>query len=1643
MKHFLHFLLPFFIALLITSTLTAQTGSGWQWSAISGRSNNSPGRSVVDIATDAAGNVYTTGYFMASMSIGVFTITTTGDGTSGGNYDQDAFIAKYDPSGNILWLKKYGVAAVAKNDRGQVITVGSNGIYVGIGNSTPIVLKYDTDGNLVWSKTLTQFEIGGINTAPDGSLIVMTSNGTNKDIFKLEEATGNILWTFASTGIGSNSTSTFRDFVDANGNVYYTAFTTSGGSVNIGGQSFSPARLTSYVVSITNAGVLRWVQPIDNVQVQLSYTIDANGKSYIQIGGGFGATFQGVSTASGGQGSRYLELDNNGNLTRNLLGSPYKGLFRVKADGIYGFTYENGGFGGTVIYGNYYFGIPPESTKGLGIVIKYDKSDDHVIWANSFELTGASYNAGTLNTIETSPSSAVQVGGSFGTIARFGSFTNTTVVGPGSNPTDFYIARFDGTNVQLPPTTTWTGAANNGSWSTAGNWSNGVPTGGSNAIIPAGASGYPTGVTAGNFTGKLTVEVGVSIALPAGFSSPAGVVNNGTIEVTGGGAFSGFGSSQLATLSGTGRLLFTANSPGTIGTIINQSLEINKPGGSVKYNGGPISGSLYLTAGILNAPSEGANLAPLFLSDPNATITYSSTGYITGALKRAINASGTYVFPMAGYTSYSGGPSNYAPVTLTLHNVTGPQNIMISCPGFALPGGTTPNINLGGGNTITTRLNNNAWYIKPDQALSGGNYDVTLQASSYTNGVTDASRYVVIKRPDETANSISNGTNGTTPWGFYGTNGTSTQTGGTTNGGVVSNGIVTATSTGLTSFSTFAIGIALPSVPPGTTTGTSNWTGASNTTWNNAANWDNGIPNSLIDAVIPAGKANYPQVFTTADNARSLQVDAAVLVKLPYNFLANSGIINNGTLEVIGANSVFFYGFGNSSNGFSRLSGSGKILFSNSSPGVFLGTYYNSVEVNRTTNYLYAQNVYIGGSFQIISGNVYTSYSGNETFITMLNSGSTVTATPTYPVQGTLSRTVNPSGTYNYPIGEGPLRYAPVIITTNSFVGTNRLSAQYYSTIYGGRKFTPVNNEPISAVDAGQWTFTPGSGSASGTLDITFEARGYTNVTDISKCILLKGDSGPNWVKIDNAVITESAGMLQAKLTGMPAFTEQSVFIIGQPGKTTQWTGASNTTWSSGSNWTNGVPDFNAKAVFVSGSPIYPASLTVSDNAGFLDVASGVSLKLPKTFNGGQGIVNNGTIEVTGASSFAGFSAPLSGSGTLLFTAASPSGLSNAGTILNNSITLNRAGNFTVNTPVFGKSLTLLSGIIVGNVTMTDPAASVAYTLGSYINGTLNRAVNSTGDYLFPVGTSDRQDAPTIKLNNLSGPQNITVGFTSTISGQAPNTTAQGIPVTDLLNAGIWTITPNIQPTSGNYGVTLDGRGYTNGVADPARYVVLKRPNSGYVWAFNGTNGFSTEANSTVSATANNLVTFSDFAIGIATSGVNSVLPLKLVAFTAVKKDAGVLLQWNTANEVHADKIVVQHSKDAANWYPLASQPARNSLAASYSYQHVTAAAVNYYRLQFVDLDARTTYSDIRKVNMNTVKTVTLYPNPAIAKVVTIDMGSPIIAPVNYKLVDALGRIVLAGNITHQQQSLSLAGVASGNYYLKLSDGNALLLQVK
>lgn len=426
----------------------AQLGSGWDWASISTVATYSPGRQVIDIATDNQQNVYAVGRFQGSLTLGGFTVATSGDGTVNFNFDEDAFVVKYNASGEVQWLKKYGIAAIGSNQVGQVIAVDASGnVYIGgsglVGSTihNAFLVKYDPNGNVLWSKTDFEFyEINGINFVPDGNMIVMESNQGGKNIYKMNPADGSILWTVVNTGAGSNSTTTYQDFTDTSGNVYYTCFTSAAGTANIAGQSQTTTGLATFIASVDTNGITHWVQQIDNVQVQLGYTIDADGKSYIQIGGGFGGTFQGISTAFG-VGYRYLELDNNGTLTRYLAQSPYKGLFRVKEDAIYGFTTEQSGFAATLTYGTYNFELTTDNTKALGIAIKYDKATDAVTWANAFTMVGDAFNSGKLLTIETGSNGKIIVGGLHKTAVIFGSNTFSTTAFTGNSPRDLFIAQ--------------------------------------------------------------------------------------------------------------------------------------------------------------------------------------------------------------------------------------------------------------------------------------------------------------------------------------------------------------------------------------------------------------------------------------------------------------------------------------------------------------------------------------------------------------------------------------------------------------------------------------------------------------------------------------------------------------------------------------------------------------------------------------------------------------------------------------------------------------------------------------------------------------------------------------------------------------------------------------------------------------------------------------------------------------------------------------------------------------------------------------------------------------------------------------------------------------------------------------------------
>jgi hypothetical protein len=762
-----HFLLSF-VLLSASLMLSAQSGSGWEWASTAGTTASAPGNQVLDVTTDNSGNVYMIGRYYGAITIGGFSLPApTGS---------DIFIAKYNTAGVIQWLKKH-TPPTGYNEVGQVIVVDADGnIYIGGTDDTPtlsgraFLAKYDNSGTMLWNKYLTLYEVGGINIAADGNLVVMESNGAARNILKLSKADGSTLWSVANTSAGSNGASTFRDFIDQSGNIYYTCFTTSAVTAVIAGQSITTTGLASFIASIDKDGNRRWVQTITNIQVQLGYTIDPDGNSYIIFSGGGGGTFQGYNTAT--NTNRYFELNNSGIVTKAALFSPYlaaKKMFRITADGVYAFIMQQATTSTiSYAYGDYFYTLPATNTFALGHVAKYSRTTGALLWANSFEMNGSAYVSGDFNCIAVSPAGKVIVGGDYGTSVKFGG-TAYTVSNPATYTTDLFIAQFDGNNVSGPSFTNWTGNAGNGSWTDAGNWSNGVADGNKKVNIPGGLSSYPTNIPANAASGKLEIAAGVTIKLPLAFSAPGGIINNGSIEIEEGVANNFFGTFANSTkVTGTGKLVFKNGNVAFYPlTPLEQSVEINSTA-TVSAYGGNILGDLILTNGILS--SYGITV--------NGNVTGgSATSYIAGPLTRTVAANGMYSFPV-------GSTTRYAPVTLTLKNITGPQNITATFSNTI--NGSAPAVTVAG-QTVSSLLNTGIWTVTPNVALTAGSYTITLNGRGFSNAVTDAARYVVLKR----ANSSS-------AWGFFGNNGTSSQT----------STVVTATAGNITGFSDFAIGIA-------------------------------------------------------------------------------------------------------------------------------------------------------------------------------------------------------------------------------------------------------------------------------------------------------------------------------------------------------------------------------------------------------------------------------------------------------------------------------------------------------------------------------------------------------------------------------------------------------------------------------------------------------------------------------------------------------------------------------------------------------------------------------------------------------------------------------------------------------------------
>ncbi|TAL01531.1 MAG: hypothetical protein EPO07_08215, partial [Verrucomicrobia bacterium] len=297
------------------------------------------------VAVDAVGNIYLTGTFAGTNQFGAITITNAGN--------TDAFLAKCDPNGNPLWVRRAGGTGVEQG-RSVALDLSGNAYWAGeFASSTlgfgGIVLsnlsaptaafadvflaRLDSDGNPLWAQragstsgeTVRAVAVdGGGNacvfgsfaaTATFGGLSVSPSSGQTADLFLARyDSSGAARW--VRTVAGSSTKTAGGLALDAGGNVYLTGSFLS--MVNFGGvfvaQPGAPGsflggtNLTSaggsdiFVAAFSVNGNLLWALKAGGTSTEGSSGLATDNLGNLSFAGSFSttATFGHVTQTSAG-----------------------------------------------------------------------------------------------------------------------------------------------------------------------------------------------------------------------------------------------------------------------------------------------------------------------------------------------------------------------------------------------------------------------------------------------------------------------------------------------------------------------------------------------------------------------------------------------------------------------------------------------------------------------------------------------------------------------------------------------------------------------------------------------------------------------------------------------------------------------------------------------------------------------------------------------------------------------------------------------------------------------------------------------------------------------------------------------------------------------------------------------------------------------------------------------------------------------------------------------------------------------------------------------------------------------------------------------------------------------------------------------
>ena len=311
-----------YITLVMFAMSVTSYAQKWDWA----RGNTGVGMDGWPVATDNAGNVFAAGVTLSTGNANFGTISV--DASSGMG---TCIIAKYDPSGKILWAEgsKDGIGLIyniATDLYGNVYLFGYYKLHITFGaitltNSDSVsfvyyLVKYDKDGNVIWAKSgcdvpvddyvggITAIATGGITTDASGNIYVCSSfrhpsativsttlfntdaSGLSYDIFIAKyDQTGNVIW--AKGESGTKDDMAYGITVTPAGDIYIAGDFTSP-SISFGSSTITNIAgvTTAYIARFNSTGAPVWATSSGGFGGEYAMGVIADAENNVYLTGG-------------------------------------------------------------------------------------------------------------------------------------------------------------------------------------------------------------------------------------------------------------------------------------------------------------------------------------------------------------------------------------------------------------------------------------------------------------------------------------------------------------------------------------------------------------------------------------------------------------------------------------------------------------------------------------------------------------------------------------------------------------------------------------------------------------------------------------------------------------------------------------------------------------------------------------------------------------------------------------------------------------------------------------------------------------------------------------------------------------------------------------------------------------------------------------------------------------------------------------------------------------------------------------------------------------------------------------------------------------------------------------------------------------